>query len=31
MLHLLTATNNLDEVVFANRNKAYGAYQIRKQ
>jgi protein TonB len=30
MLHLLTATNNLDEVVFANRNKAYGAYQIRK-
>lgn len=31
MLHLLNATNNLDEVVFANRNKAYGAYQIRKQ
>lgn len=31
MLHLLTASNNLDEVVFANRNKAYGAYQIRKQ
>jgi protein TonB len=31
MLHLLNATNNLDEVVFANRNKEYGAYQIRKQ
>jgi protein TonB len=31
MLHLLTATNNLDEVVFANRYKSYGAYQIRKQ
>lgn len=31
MFNLLTANNNLDEVVFANRNKAYGAYQIRKQ
>lgn len=31
MLNLFNANNNLDEIVFANRNKTYGAYQIRKQ
>ncbi len=31
MLNLFNANGNLDEIVFANRNKAYGAYQIRKQ
>lgn len=30
MLNLFTDKNNLDEVVFEHRNKAYGAYQIRK-
>jgi protein TonB len=30
MLNQFRAQNNLDEIVFANRNKAYGAYQIRK-
>lgn len=31
MLNQFGANNNLDEIVFANRNKAYGAYQIRKE
>lgn len=31
MFNPFTVTNNLDEIVFANRNKTYGAYQIRKQ
>lgn len=31
MLNPFLANNNLDEVVFANRNKSYGAYAIRKQ
>lgn len=31
MLHLHQAKLNLDEVVFANRNQAYGAYALRKQ
>ena len=31
MLNLFNANGNLDEIVFANRNQAYGAYQIRKQ
>lgn len=31
MLNLFIDKNNLDEVVFEHRNKAYGAYQIRKQ
>lgn len=28
---LTKATNNLDEIVFANRNHAYGAYNMRKE
>lgn len=31
MLNPFKASSSLDEVVFANRNKAYGAYAIRKQ
>lgn len=31
MFNPFTVNNNLDEIVFANRNKTYGAYQIRKQ
>jgi protein TonB len=31
MLNPFNASNNLDELVFANRNKTYGAYSLRKE